>query len=195
MAFLPIVLGGYYLLNPKYQNAFLLLASLLFYAWGEPKYVVVMIASIIINWGSGLLMERFAGHKKTVLFLTILLNLGILFYFKYMDFGIQTWNQLFGTDIPLKQIALPIGISFFTFQGLSYVIDLYRGKYPAQRKLMAVALYISFFPQLIAGPIIQYKDINEQLISRRHSSEKNDGGNQKILLWSCKESINCKSSC
>lgn len=170
--FLPIVLGGYYLLNPKYQNAFLLLASLLFYAWGEPKYVVVMIASIIINWGSGLLMERFTGHKKTVLFLTILLNLGILFYFKYMDFGIQTWNQLFGTDIPLKQIALPIGISFFTFQGLSYVIDLYRGKYPAQRKLMAVALYISFFPQLIAGPIIQYKDINEQLISRRHSTEK-----------------------
>lgn len=170
--FLPFIIIGYYIINDKYKNIFLLLGSLFFYAWGEPKYILLMLFSIIINWSIGLLMDRFNKYKKILLITDILINLGILGYFKYFNFFIRTFNKISGINISLNEIALPIGISFFTFQILSYIIDLYRGHYKAQKNIINLALYISFFPQLIAGPIVKYKDINKQLNSRICTLEK-----------------------
>lgn len=170
--FLPIVLAGYYLINPRFRNVFLLISSLLFYAWGEPKFVLVMLASILINYTSAILIAKTNNlPKKLFLALGIVLNLAILFSFKYLDFAINTVNDVFSTDLALYKIALPIGISFFTFQGLTYIIDLYRGVVDVQKNPIKVALYISLFPQLIAGPIVRYKDVNEQINSREHSSD------------------------
>lgn len=165
--FLPIVIIGYYVINDKIKNSFLLLASLLFYFWGEPQYVFLMIASIIINWGAGLLIEKFVAYKRLLLVADILVNLLLLGYFKYFTFFLSVINGLFDKNIPITEIALPIGISFFIFQILSYVIDLYRGEYKAQKNIVKVALYVSFFPQLIAGPIVKYKDIIAQLDKRQ----------------------------
>ena len=146
-----------------YQNILLLIVSLVFYAWGEPVYILLLLFSILFNWASGLLMEKAKGSKKMVLAAAVVVNLAVLGFFKYADFAVATVNRIPGVDLPLPGISLPIGISFFTFQALSYVIDLYRGKYKAQKSLFRLALYISFFPQLIAGPIVRYEDVARQL--------------------------------
>ena len=170
--FLPVTLAGYYLINEKLRNAFLLMMSLAFYAWGEPRAVLVMLASIVVNYTFGLaiheLKEWNAGVliRRLVLFLVVAANLGILFYYKYLDFAIGTINGMFGTNMALRNIALPIGISFFTFQGMSYVLDLYMDKGTVQKNPLNVALYIALFPQLIAGPIVRYADVNEQIMHR-----------------------------
>jgi len=166
--FLPIFLVGYYILAPQFKNLFLLCASLFFYWWGEPKFVLIMLASIALNYCCGLLCGCLKNEKsaKLSLFVAVLTNLGLLFVFKYLDFAITTVNNLFSTGIPLKGIALPIGISFFTFQGLSYVIDVYRHKVSPQKNPLKLGMYISMFPQLIAGPIVRYVDVEDQL-SRR----------------------------
>ena len=175
--FLPVVLAGSFLLRkPKYVNPFLLLASLFFYAWGEPVNVLLMLASILINYTAGRLLAKFETNdpyevRKLILAVDILLNLALLAYFKYLGLFVEGVNAVLslfgGKGLDAPAIALPIGISFFTFQALSYVVDVYRGQVKAQKSLIHVALYISFFPQLIAGPIVRYREISEQIGSRR----------------------------
>ncbi|MEK5240001.1 MBOAT family protein [Paenibacillus sp. FSL L8-0470] len=168
--FLPIVLLVYYLLKIEYRNAFLLLASLIFYAWGEPEFVFVIILSILINYVFGIAIHYArslnANFSKIMMLVGVAANCGLLFYFKYFDFFITSINQLSGADLALKHIILPIGISFFTFQGLSYVIDVYLCKVKVQTNLLKFALFKAFFPQLIAGPIVRYVDVHDQIDDR-----------------------------
>ena len=147
--FLPIVLAGHYLLwktgGNRAANVLLLLASLIFYAWGEPVYILLMLISISVNWAAGRILE-ITQYKKTVLTLDVMVNLGLLLYFKYAGMAVRTFNIIARADVPVPEIALPIGISFFTFQALSYVIDVYRGEVEVQRSWFTIALYVSFFP-------------------------------------------------
>lgn len=177
--FLPAILIVYSAFPIRCRNTILLLASLFFYSWGEPKNVFIMILSICANWIGAQLIHRYQEKKPLQNFFfvtTILFNIGLLFYFKYIDFLIQNVNSIFYTNFSLRNLALPIGISFFTFQILSYIIDVKRNKIPVQRNLLDLGLYISFFPQLIAGPIVRYIDISEQLKKRTVNIQKfNDG--------------------
>lgn len=179
--FLPITFIFYFVIKDKYQNFFLLLVSLFFYAWGEPRYILLLICSIAINWIIGLMIEKYYNKRSLLLVIGIILNIGILGYFKYFNFLIDIWNKIAGDTIEATEIVLPIGISFFTFQILSYIIDLYRGQYRAQRNILDLALYISFFPQLIAGPIVKYRDINEQLVERKITEEKIAAGIRRFI--------------
>lgn len=144
--FLPVVVAGYYIVPSKCKNILLLISSLLFYAWGEPVYILLMLFSIFFNWGTGLLIDQFRKIDGILLAVNVVGNLALLGFFKYYDFFIGLVNSCFKTTFPEKNIPLPIGISFFTFQILSYVIDLYRGRYPVQKNILNLALYISFFP-------------------------------------------------
>lgn len=173
--FMPIMFIIYFIIKDKFKNILLLFGSLFFYTWGEPKYILLMLFSVVINWGIGLLIDKSKKYRKILLITDVLINLGILGYFKYFNFFIRILNRVSGKNIIFTEIVLPIGISFFTFQILSYIIDLYRGHYKAQKNIINLALYISFFPQLIAGPIVKYKDINEQLHNRAHTLEKTGG--------------------
>ena len=166
--FLPIVLFVYFLLDSKFRNMWLFLASLFFYAWGEPYYVVVMLLSIIVNYVLGGASSCFTNRniRKIILLIAVLCNLGILFYFKYLNFAIDTANKVFKYEFIVKNIVLPIGISFYTFQGLTYVIDVYREDAKVQKSPIKLGLYIAMFPQLIAGPIVRYKDVESQLEAR-----------------------------
>ena len=168
--FLPCVVILYFLAPKCLKNCVLLLSSLFFYAWGEPKYLLLMLASITQGYVFGLLIERNRGNRRSKIYLTasILLSLGFLGYFKYADFFIGNFNAVTGLSIPLLKIALPIGISFYTFQTLSYTVDVYRGDVPAQKNYIDLAAYIAMFPQLIAGPIVRYSDIAAQLKTREH---------------------------
>jgi len=190
--FLPLVIIGYYLLKDNYRIYFLMLASLFFYAWGEPRYVLVMLLSIIVNYVFGVLIHKNRSGKiiaKILLVFAIACNLGILFYFKYLDFSIETVNRVFKTNFALRDIVLPIGISFFTFQGMSYVIDLYRQKVGVQKNPAKLAFYISFFPQLIAGPIVRYIDIETQIYRRTESVDKFVSGAQRFVIGLAKKVI------
>lgn len=162
--FLPVVLLLYFIAPKCMKNPVLLIASLFFYTWGEPRIVLVMIASILVGYVSGLLIEAFRSSKaaKIIMITAVVLQLGCLVYFKYMDFFIGNFNGIFGTSVPLLRIALPAGISFYTFQILSYTVDIYRGE-KVQKNPINLATYIAMFPQLIAGPIVRYKDIARQL--------------------------------
>lgn len=152
--------------NNNLANIFLLVLSIIFYAWGEPVYIFLMMFSILVNWLLGIGVERFSKNKKIILTIGVSINLLLLGYFKYAGMLVDMTNAVLGTEIKEPEIALPIGISFFTFQALSYVIDVYRGECRAQTNLFKLALYVSFFPQLIAGPIVKYKDVNEQIDHR-----------------------------
>lgn len=174
LVFLPIVSALYFLSQKKYRNLILLIASLVFYAWGEPIYVVLMIVSIIVNYSLTLIMSKYQlngeeKRTKTVLLSLIIFNIAIIGFFKYSNFLIQNINNLFGCEITSLNLALPIGISFYTFQIMSYVIDVYRKHVPPQKNFIKLATYIALFPQLIAGPIVRYIDINKQLDSREIS--------------------------
>ena len=160
-----------YFLQPtlKGKNIVLIAASLLFYAWGEPVYIFLMLAVAAVNWGFGLLLEK--DPKKIWLILCVALDLGCLAVFKYAGFLVENCNALFGASIPVPQISLPIGISFYTFQALSYVVDVYRKDVSAQRSYAKFLLYVSMFPQLIAGPIVRYVDVAAQIESRESSAE------------------------
>ncbi len=164
-AYLPIVLILYYLVPFKFKNLVLLLVSLVFYAWGEPVYVVLMILSIVLNYFCGRDIEANADNpKKAKLSLVFALtaNILILGFFKYTDFFIGNINAWFGTSIPLLNLTLPIGISFYTFQMMSYVIDVYRGDAAAQKNFVSFGAYVALFPQLVAGPIVRYTTIADQ---------------------------------
>ena len=179
--FLPITITGYYLMPYKAKNIWLLLASIFFYAWGEPRFVFVMLFSILSNYVFGLVLEK-TSRGKPVVALAVVVNLGILFIFKYFTFVMETVRSVTKGDFDVIQIALPIGISFYTFQGLSYVIDVYRGVKSAreqgeqagvcQHNPLNLALYIAMFPQLIAGPIVRYGDIATSLTKRSHSTDQ-----------------------
>lgn len=182
--FLPAVFIVYRLLAPKYRNIFLLLASILFYAWGEPVYVVLMLFSITLNYAFGILVDRFTSSvsRKIALAVCILMNLLLLGYFKYFDFFASTVNNLFQNPvIGIRNIVLPIGISFYTFQALSYVIDVYRKETKVQKNYLSLALYVSFFPQLIAGPIVKYHDVDQQILHRELTPGKTAYGVRRFL--------------
>lgn len=167
--YLPLVLLGYYICPKKGRNLFLLIASLVFYAWGEPKYVFLMIFSILVNYIFGRLMDKHRENKKRLklmLVLSVIIDIGLLSVFKYTDFIITNVNAIFGSSFDLLKIALPIGISFYTFQAMSYTIDVYRNDVRVQKNLIDFGMYITMFPQLIAGPIVRYADVQDQLADR-----------------------------
>ena len=165
------------------KNILLLIASLLFYAFGEPVYILLMLASIVVNFTAGRLLPLCGkGLDKLVLALAVVLNLGMLSLFKYTDFFLTTVNQVFSLEIPLTGIALPVGISFFTFQGLSYVIDVYRDREMCAKSIVKLALYISLFPQLIAGPIVIYHDVANQIDHRETTPELTADGIRRFVL-------------
>ena len=172
------------MLPKRFINGFLLLCSLFFYAWGEPVYVFLMLFSITFNYVIARMIEQCGSNKKKLfLILAVLVNLGALGLFKYFNFAVRTLNDIVGyTVMRERYIPLPIGISFYTFQALSYVVDVYKRKVKAQKNFIHLALYISFFPQLIAGPIIQYKDVNEQLEHREMTSEKTAVGFYRFFI-------------
>ncbi len=184
MAFLPITLILYFLIpqrHLKLRNLWLLLASLVFYAWGEPKYIAVMAFSILFNYIMGLAIE--AKHRaKPMLIACVCGNLAILGFFKYTDFVLESVNGLFGGEISLLNIALPIGISFYTFQTMSYIIDVYWGRVSAQRDFIAFAAYVTLFPQLIAGPIVRYSDVATMLVGRTSTAEQLAEGIRRFII-------------
>ena len=181
--FLPAVLLVYFAVPRQGKNAVLFLFSLVFYAWGEPIYVGLMIFSTVLDYTCGWLVEKYRGTKKKKLGLIISLlgNLGLLFFFKYTDFMIGTVNSIFGTSLSPLGLPLPIGISFYTFQTMSYTIDVYRGDAKPQRNIISFGAYVSLFPQLIAGPIVRYQDIAEQLNQRSHSFDRFGDGAKRFV--------------
>ncbi len=189
--FLPLLMLVYFLIADEFKNIILLLASLFFYAWGEPTYVVLMIASICANYVFGLLIDKFRNQKLAILTvaITVIFNLGILFYFKYMNFFIDNVNNVFNLSIAAKEIIMPIGISFFTFQAMSYVIDVYRNQVTVQKDVFKLALYVSFFPQLIAGPIVKYHDVCDQIDNRQHTADNIIYGFNRFIIGFAKKLI------
>ena len=170
--FLPIVIILYFAVPKKFRNLILFLCSLMFYAWGEPIYVTIMLFSTVLDYTNGRLLERFEGcgkKRRAILIFDIIANLGILMFFKYSDFFISNINSLTGSQIGLLGLALPIGVSFYTFQTMSYTIDVYRHDAPAQKNIISFGAYVTLFPQLIAGPIVRYNTIAGQLNNRRES--------------------------
>ena len=186
--FLPAVLVLYFLVPFRFKNAVLLAFSLVFYGWGEPIYLILMTLSILLGWIFGLLIGKYRGTGKATLFITLSLvtSLGLLGWFKYADFAVENLNAL-GLNLPLPQVALPIGISFYTFQILSYTIDVYRGDVPSQKSLVNFGAYVSMFPQLIAGPIVRYSDVARQLEHREHSVEKASLGVRRFVIGLAKK--------
>lgn len=171
-AFLPCTLLAYFLTPRRGKNPVLLLASLLFYAWGEPRYLILILLNIFLGFTAGLGIHRFRGRLLGRLFLltSVAGSLGLLCCFKYGDFFLSAINGALGISLPLWRLALPVGISFYTFQILSYTIDLYRGDVEVQRNPVSFALYVALFPQLIAGPIVRYRDVAQELQERKHST-------------------------
>jgi len=169
--FLPVVIALYFIVPRRFKNVVLLVASLFFYFWGEPIYLFLMIGSIISGYVHGILIERFRGTKwsKVALISSIVVSLALLGVFKYSDFFIDTVNSLFGSNLTLLRLALPVGISFYTFQIISYTVDLYRGEISAQRNILKLATYIALFPQLTAGPIVRYATVEKDLDHRKFS--------------------------
>lgn len=165
--FLPIVCGLYFFARKEFSNIILLLASILFYAWGEPSYVYLMLGTILANYIGALCIDKYKKHKKLALIATLFVDLGLLFYFKYFNFVLDNINTVFNADFTLHHIIMPIGISFYTFQAISYLVDVYRQEVPVQKNLYKLALYITFFPQLVAGPIVKYHDVANQIDHRQ----------------------------
>lgn len=187
--FLPCVLLLYFAVPKCLKNGVLMLVSLFFYAWGEPKYVFLMAATILIGYITGILIEKFKGKALSKVFLgiSVAVDLGFLAYFKYADFFISNFNAATGLSLPLLRIALPIGISFYTFQIMSYSVDVYRGDVPVQKNPIDLAAYVTMFPQLIAGPIVRYADIAVQLKTRTHSFEKAAEGIRRFVIGLAKK--------
>lgn len=186
--FLPCVLLAYFVVPKPFRNFVLLIASLLFYAWGEPVYVFLMIGSILLGYVSGILLEKsmekdwriFAPGR--ILAGSVFVFAGVFVFFKYTDFLISNINGLTGSEIPLLKIVLPIGISFYTFQIISYLVDVYRKDVPAQKNIISMAAYVAMFPQLIAGPIVRYKEVSEQLKERRTTWEMAEAGITRFII-------------
>lgn len=187
--YLPMVLLAYFLVPFRFKNAVLLISSLVFYFLGEPKYTILLVISTLVDYSHSLVIEKYRGTSKAKIALisSIVINLGMLGFFKYADFFMLNSNMLFGTDFSPLHIALPIGISFFTFQTMSYTIDVYRNQVPAQRNLWQLGTYVTLFPQLVAGPIVRYKTVAEELIARTHSFEIFSSGVNRFVLGLAKK--------
>ncbi|XOQ45006.1 MAG: Peptidoglycan O-acetyltransferase [Clostridium sp.] len=182
--FLPVSVAAYYLLPRNWRNFCLLVFSLVFYAWGEPVYVFLMLFTVGFDYLIGFLLERFTAHpaiRRAVLIFGISVNLGLLAYFKYAALLVSTINSFLSVSIPVPDVALPIGISFYTFESLSYAIDIYRGEAPPQKSLIDFGTYVSFFPHLVSGPIIQYGEMQAQLQGRTESMEQITDGALRFL--------------
>ena len=195
--FLPVVLILYYLLPVRFRNVILLLASLVFYAWGEPVYLFLMLLSILFNYFSGLDIARNLQDKRAAkrsLVFNLIINLAVLGFFKYEGFVLDTLNGILPVHISYHALPLPIGISFYTFQILSYIIDVYRGNVKVQTNLPNFALYVTMFPQLIAGPIVQYADVDEQLASREVSWTKFGEGSMYFIRGLAKKVLLANTS-
>ena len=182
--FLPAVLILYFLVPRFLKNTVLLISSLAFYGWGEPKLLFLMIFTILMFFGCGLMIERSRTQKGKKFWLTvsIVISIGLLALFKYADFFIDSFNAVTGLSVPLLRLSLPVGISFYTFQSLSYTIDVYRGNVPAQRNPISFGAYVALFPQLIAGPIVRYVDVARELNERTHSWEDFCLGLRRFLV-------------
>ncbi len=184
--FLPLTLLLYYAGPSRLRNLVLLVMSLAFYSWGEPVYISIMLFSTVFDYGNGIAIEKClsSGRKRAaraVLLLSVAGNLGILGFFKYSNFFIETVNAVGGTDFPLLELSLPIGISFYTFQTMSYTIDVYLGQARAQKNLVQFGAYVAMFPQLVAGPIVKYKDISGQLADRNVTAERFSYGISRFI--------------
>ncbi|MBQ4340166.1 MAG: MBOAT family protein, partial [Firmicutes bacterium] len=182
--FLPAALLLYFAVPKQLKNGALLAASLVFYAWGEPKYVFLMMGTVILGYLFGILIEKHKGTGKAKLWLalSVICSAAILCCFKYADFFIENFNAATGMSLPFLRIALPVGISFYTFQLLSYLIDVYRGDAAAQKNFINLAAYISMFPQLVAGPIVRYTDVKDKLENRVHTFEDIAWGIRKFVI-------------
>lgn len=190
--FLPIMLAVYYIAPYQWKNLLLLAGSLIFYAWGEPVYIILMILSILLNYFCGMDIENKSENEakaKRSLVFAITVNIVLLVFFKYFGFLVESTNTLFGISIPYRELALPIGISFYTFQEISYIVDVYRGKVKAQQSLVKYALYVSMFPQLVAGPIVCYGDIEKQLTARKISGRKLGQGAMLFIIGLAKKAV------
>jgi alginate O-acetyltransferase complex protein AlgI len=165
---MPLVMAVYFLSKKEIRNYVLLIASIIFYAWGEPRYLAIMIITILVNYAGAILLDKHYSSRQRlwIVSLTIVLDLSFLFYFKYFNFVVDNINGVLATDFQLLDIIMPIGISFYTFQAMSYLIDVYRREVPAQKDVYKLALYIVLFPQLVAGPIVKYHDVCEQIDNR-----------------------------
>lgn len=181
--FLPIVLLGVFIFRNhiKISNVFLFVMSLLFYAWGEPKLCILLFLSILFNWSIALCIEK-GQFSNAALTIAVLFNVGILFVFKYFAWSIELVNSIFDKTFPIWKLSLPIGISFYTFQALSYVIDVWKGEVKAQKNIINLGLYISLFPQLVAGPIVRYIDIEQQIVARKVSKDELSTGIIRFMM-------------
>ena len=190
--FFPLTILGYYLIHPKLKNAFLLIASLAFYAWGDSEFIIIFAAAIIFNYLIGLLVEKLQGlktSKRMVMIAALAANIGLLFYYKYLMFGTEIVNSIFNANITIKEIALPLGISFFTFRAISYVLDVYWGTTQAQKNPVNVALYISFFPQVSMGPITKSNAFLSQLNNRHFDLDIFTYGVKRFIVGLAKKLI------
>lgn len=189
--FLPLLFGFYFLAAPKYRNYVLLVFSLIFYGWGGPAYLILMVTVVMADYVFAILIESTdkAALRKMCVVFAVVSNLGVLGYFKYTNFLVDNVNKLTGAGIQIQKIALPIGISFFTFQAMSYVIDVYRRDVHAQRNPFFVMLYVSLFPQLVAGPIVRYKTVEKEIVSRKITSEDLSQGIQRFIVGFAKKII------
>ena len=189
--FLPISLIVYYISPLKLKNFILLLFSLIFYAWGEPKYIFLMLFSSMLDYIIARVIDKYRGkiQSKIALCCSVIVNLSLLFFFKYTNFFIGVSNDIFKTSFDILNLSLPIGISFYTFQTMSYSIDVYRGDAPVQKNLISLATYVSLFPQLVAGPIVRYQTVAEQINKREHSFSKFEDGVYRFCLGISKKVI------
>ena len=185
--FLPLVFLCYFIAPKKIKNYVLLVFSLIFYLFGGPKFIFLLLSVVLINYVGALLISKF--KSKIWLIVTVALNLGLLGYFKYLDFFIRSFNRFLGTDLKVLGIVLPIGISFYVFQALSYTIDVYREEVKVQNNFFLLLFYVSFFPQLVAGPIVRYKTIEEEIKSRKSSIEDISDGVERFILGLAKKVI------
>lgn len=187
--FLPIVCAIYLLVRQELRNYVLLAASLIFYGWGEPRYLAIMLLTIMVNYVGAIGIERYRLWAKWILLLTVLADLGVLFYFKYFNFVVENVNAAFGSDFSFVKVIMPIGISFYTFQSLSYLVDVYRHEVEAQRDIYKLALYISLFPQLVAGPIVKYHDVQKEIEHRVVTFDKVAYGVKRFIIGLAKKML------
>lgn len=190
--FFPLTILGYYFIHPKLKNAFLTIASLAFYAWGEPRFIVVFSAAILFNYLAGVLLGKFKelkNSKRLVMIAALAANIGLLFYYKYLMFGTEIINDIFKAGLTVKEIALPLGISFFTFRSISYILDVYWGTSEAQKNPVNVALYISFFPQVSMGPITKSNVFLSQINNRHFDLDIFTDGIKRFIVGMAKKLI------
>lgn len=189
--FLPIVLGLYYVssFSRKLQNIILLISSLIFYAFGKPEYVLILIASICVNYTFGILIEKFRKHDKIILIITLILNLGMLFAFKYLNFSFTIINDLLGSNIEGLNIIAPIGISFYTLKAVGYIVDVYKGEIKARRNFVSLGLHLAYFPTIIVGPIMDYSDMEDQILNRKENFKLFSNGVCRFIVGLSKVTI------